>query len=1512
MKNPLIDIIPRRSRFHKTVNVFLFFFVGLFLLLIIVIGITQTATFRNYLREQIVSLVNGKINGKIEIGKIDGTIFTSLIVRDTKLFYERDTIANIKKVEVKISPLQIFLQKIFVRKILIEDANFVLLRDSARVLNITKAFPSTPPDTSKTEFPFIIKVSEVSLSKINFSLQDEALRNSKSYYENLNLSDLRIKNLGLTLNAEVNINDNEYKAQLDDFFCETNINNFNVKKIAGDFLVNQEELSALGVELQTNRSNLSLLAQLKGFNLFDTSPSLSEGGSERAFKNAKVNVNLIAQPFNFDDLTALVPVVDMLEGNLDGIINAEGTVNDLRVQDLNLKYLQTDLKCTGRLKNLDSPSNLLIDAAITNSTLIYENVLALLPGLALPQFQDLSALTVDTLTYKGGIKNFTSYISAGFKEGSLNGDVAFDFRKKEMEYKANVNSSNLDIQPFVHFPVKLTSKITAAGAGTDGKTLTSEITIDAAHSMVTHNYLNEFILTGKMKNGILVATCNAAVDSQKIVFDGNLNIQNDNAPEYEFSLGARQLNLAQLLADSLLTSSFNVTFNVSGEGFNPDNLLVKLNGRIYDSHFKLKIINEAWIVFSMDTKNASEKNISLHSTFADAVLSGNFQFTNMISLLAQESDGISRSFIEKIDAYYPLGIKKDSLIAKTKLFRNTPREKTEPQEKQNEAFDLNFNVVCRDLSLLSIFTDQFQVDTEGKLNGKIKSDNSTFSLQASTSFEYLKMVVGEDIYIASNSNAKISLEHPLHDFHLRNFSSELSLNSERIIAASEIKNISVNITLKNDILKAEADATVSGNMKGSIAFSSKLESPTLQVNVDTLVYKYNNFELRNKEEMQIGFADKILSLKNINLYRGDAFIKAEGTLATEGKQDLSIQLSKFKGYDICYNLLGMKPESIIDNNITISSKITGTFKNPVIDLKVDVDSVTYHKNTFGSLKALFAYKEKNLQTEIKFGEGGKDSLLAKLSVNGSLPLDLTFGAVANRFPDDKELSLSIDSKNFDLAAFGNALPFVNELGGRLNAEINLIGTYAKLNPVGFLRIQDGVFRVEANNLKYTGGLQIHFEDQSLILDEMVIVNSGNVKNNGTLRGFGEMAFKGLKIISIEITINGDLTVLTNDSKSASPNLYGNLFVGTDGDIVFSMKNEYSSLSAPLLIKDAGLIFPPAQGGFSSNDEKFIYKYVQDSVRLTSREEEIQRIINAKITKNLNDGNGEGIFSNIDYDLLVKIQNEATITIILAKEANQKLTSVLNGSIRYKRENGMQYVQGELKLLDGSTLEFIKTFTTTGSLKFESEVTNPYLDIVGMYKSYYVSSDSTYGIGKEEEVAVKIKLVGPLKELSKTFAQSENNMAVYRGASAITNDQATPGLDKTDAIWFIISGKFKNEVTSQDQSLASDMFSGTATSFAGSFVGGALNTYLGDAVKSLEFRSSGNTTKLNLSGRINKFKYTIGGTTNIFQDLSTANIRIEYPLIENFVVRVERRLSETENTFTTEMINELGLKYKFEF
>jgi hypothetical protein len=92
----------------------------------------------------------------------------------------------------------------------------------------------------------------------------------------------------------------------------------------------------------------------------------------------------------------------------------------------------------------------------------------------------------------------------------------------------------------------------------------------------------------------------------------------------------------------------------------------------------------------------------------------------------------------------------------------------------------------------------------------------------------------------------------------------------------------------------------------------------------------------------------------------------------------------------------------------------------------------------------------------------------------------------------------------------------------------------------------------------------------------------------------------------------------------------------------------------------------------------------------------------------------------------------------------------------------------------------------------------------------------------------------------------------------------------------------------------------------------LNSYFGDYVRSLELRNMGTQTKFNLTGKFKDFRYTVGGSTNFLQDLSSASVRIEYPLFENFMLRLERRESVTETNYQNEMINELGLSYQIIF
>src|SRR5690606_33910250 len=212
----------------------------------------------------------------------------------------------------------------------------------------------------------------------------------------------------------------------------------------------------------------------------------------------------------------------------------------------------------------------------------------------------------------------------------------------------------------------------------------------------------------------------------------------------------------------------------------------------------------------------------------------------------------------------------------------------------------------------------------------------------------------------------------------------------------------------------------------------------------------------------------------------------------------------------------------------------------------------------------------------------------------------------------------------------------------------------------------------------------------------------------------------------------------------------------------------------------------------------------------------------------------------------------------------------------------------------------------------NELTNPNLNITATYLDYYYEGgNGSGGTGSPEEipVAVKIKVTGLLSELDKNFIREENNIAVYYGQEDIDNNTPDPRFDASDAVYFIITGDFIESASAPPQT---NQAYKQAAAIAGSVLGGFLNRQTGGYVKTVELRQVGERTYFNLTGRVNKFRYTIGGDQHVFQDLSQASIKIEYPLIENLLLRLERKQAINETSITNDMINELGLRYRFEF
>ena len=508
--------------------------------------------------------------------------------------------------------------------------------------------------------------------------------------------------------------------------------------------------------------------------------------------------------------------------------------------------------------------------------------------------------------------------------------------------------------------------------------------------------------------------------------------------------------------------------------------------------------------------------------------------------------------------------------------------------------------------------------------------------------------------------------------------------------------------------------------------------------------------------------------------------------------------------------------------------------------------------------------------------------------------------------ESKPMDVHIKSDGFNLGAFGDILPAVNRLRGNLTSDLILTGMLSSLKAEGYLRVKKAAFFLEANNLEYNADVDIKIDGNRLTIDSLTIANVPGTLNGGKLTGSGAAILENFAPTSSKFSINGDLKVLDMASKSASPSVYGSLVIGTSGTV--ELEDGRIFVEAPVVIKDANLIFPQTQSAYQSNSENYVYRFPEDTVTKSNSEMDFERLVNIAQKQENEKENASSKKNILDYDLKISIENEATVTFVLSKEFNQNLKAILDGNLRLERYSGKTSAQGELRLLEGSTLEFLKTLGAEGSIRFESEITNPNLDIVATYKDYYYPAGGA-DAGKEIPVAVKIEVSGPLKELDKKLIGNGDNIKVYYGADNIDKSIPSPQYDASDAAMFILLGKFNNDATQQDRNAVAS----TAAGLAGSLVGGFLNKQFGDVIKSVELRQVGSATKINLIGRAGNFHYEIGTSTDVYQDLSRANVKIEYPVTKRLSLRLERKESiNTETNYTNDMINELGIKYQFEF
>ncbi len=1491
-----------RSLFHKSVNGFIIFLVVILALFTIFFGFSQTKTFRDYLKDQIVENVNSSINGQFTIDRIEGSIFTSLRIYDITLESGFDTVVTVGRIEVNINPVQILLKKIYLRSVVINDLDFNLREVEKKTWNLGSLFSSdsistpdsahsTPTDSASSGgFPFIIQANDIQLKNVNFSVKSfENLKRNRSY-RFANYDDLVISGLDLRAKAQVNPTDNEYQLILNSLSFDINVDRFKLRNLSGAFQISEELVTVRKLNILTDSTNLSLDVSIHGLNLLDNLVYSD-------FSDYPTELSLTAEPFTFSDLNVFVPNTDMLKGAVNLDMRAGGLYGNLLIDKLIADYNSAHLNLSGEVKNLHTPENLYLDMQFKNSNLSIRDAASLLPELDLPKYQTMD-LNNFNLTYKGTPTKFKSSFSGNVNRGFLKFNSNLNFSTPLINYTVDFNTDNLDISELVNSSSILNSKGRLQGKGVDPTKISAKLVVDSYKSKYNGYNIDSLHLDIDAKAKVFQLDLNGLINKATTAISGKLDLTDQENPVYDLTGSVNNLDLAKFDVDTSYISLLNFKFKSDGEGLDLDEMVGQFDLEFDQSIFKTTFFEDASINLTL-RKDENFREINLKSDFLDCSVSGEFSLQDAVELLSYQAEQTSTIISDKINELDVINRTDSSEINQQITVIDT--------SIVNKQLEFDYEFEFKDFELIALIIGEEELGIAGTGGGSVKNDSSNFAINTNLSLDYFYTLNKDEILYLSNLESDLNFSKNNQSVSFDNLFGAISVSSDRIVAGSIVKNFTADFVFNQSKLIYNVFTEIDTFLTSSFAGKMEMRPGNQKLEIEEAEIDYKDSSWTNREPIQIDFSPDSVMFRSFRLYNGSAFVDVSGLFTSIGAIDMLIKADKIPGSLLSYYTLG-QAETGFMSETKLATKINGNITDPRVSVDFRINDITINEKNLGSLYCLAGYYKKNFEINFKLIDSTYNLVHPYFQLSGNVPVNLTPSENEKVINPSKKLDLQFKANKFDLATFGNILPAISNQSGLLSGNISFSGSFDEIRSNGSLTLKQMQFLSDFNNLQYRAGFKLDFRNDVVYVDSLSLSNHVGSKIQGTINGTGYARLNGFTPDFISLTFGGGLGVLGKRSKTTSKQIFGNLFVQAKDSLRYTYDNGKNNFTGSVLLRDVDITFSPLQSGYSANNS-IVYDIKVDSSKIDKEKLKFDKLVAGN--KNKNNLRNNSNLSDFDYTVNVEIDNQAKIDFILSPAFNQKLSVLASGKMRYASIDGQPQAQGEFDLLDGSKLEFFKVFDAEGSIRFETKVADPYLDILATYTTDWYQDENT-----PTPVAVKINIAGNFSELGRNLSSSTDNIQVYIGSNNINNSIPDVRYDAKNALSFILVGKpdfvGSNEGTGN---FASDLATETSFSILGSALTSLVNSRVGDAINDIKLSKSSGETRFNVSGKIENIRYTVGLTQNIGPTSSSNNfdtqLRVEYLFNPNFLIRLERK-PPLNTSSSTENINELGLKYIFEF
>ena len=345
-------VIPAKKKKTGFFSYLVLSFSIFLLFMTLIVSITQTGLFRNWLKGYIEDTVNESFRSKnstLSIGELGGNFFSEIIIKNALLKVKQDDMISVEKVKVNFNIFELLNKNIQVTEAVLSspNVNFVRVLDSKgdSVWNFAYLFASEDTTKDTAEFDWKINVQRLRIENLNFVMLGAKPQDLPVSAININPSpSLTTENLkisSLTLETRVQYDKNSVQLWIDHLGFNSNFG-FDLKGLSGDFYISKTRAEINKLNIESNRSWVQM-----DYVFIDKIDLMKVEGLP-SFKGKDMRLSIIGWKFDFDDLKAFLPQLDFLDGNLVFEMKAKGKFDDIIIEKCRIETPNTNMGFSGQ------------------------------------------------------------------------------------------------------------------------------------------------------------------------------------------------------------------------------------------------------------------------------------------------------------------------------------------------------------------------------------------------------------------------------------------------------------------------------------------------------------------------------------------------------------------------------------------------------------------------------------------------------------------------------------------------------------------------------------------------------------------------------------------------------------------------------------------------------------------------------------------------------------------------------------------------------------------------------------------------------------------------------------------------------------------------------------------------------------------------------------------------------------------------------------------------------------